>query len=281
MTALPPVPKHTPLDRTVAHAVWRHLRIWRVFMGQALVRETQFRANFLATVGVGAMQLVLALIPVLLLFSFTDSVKGWSRSEAIALTGMAQLAMGLLHLFVRSNADDFHTSIQTGALDLVLLKPVSAPFYLMTRLLQPAELFAVLSGLAVLLVGLKDGAGPGAVAIAQAVALIACGVTMVACVWCGISWTAIWTISSSALPGLVHDVLGAGRYPTAIYPVAMRALFVGVVPIAFATTFPAEALLGGGSWWVVLGGVVLTGIFLLVLRAWWRFAIRWYGSASS
>jgi ABC-2 type transport system permease protein len=281
MTPLPIVPKHRALDPTIVHAVRRHLRIWRVFMAQALVREMQFRTNFLATIGVGALQLLLALIPILLLYSFTDAVKGWSRADAIALTGMAQLVTGLLCLFVKSNADDFHSYIQMGALDLVVTKPMSAPFYLMTRLLQPAEIFAVFSGLAVLSVGLAGRGWPGPESIAQAVLLIACGVTMLACIWCGVSWTAVWTISSSALPEVVNSILAAGRYPVSFYPVALRALFVGVVPVAFATTFPVESLLGSGSWWIALGGIALTGTFLLLLRAWWHFAIRFYTSASS
>jgi len=282
MTPLPPVPKEVALDPTPVHAVRRHLRIWRVFMGQSLVREMQFRANFLATIGVGAMQLALALIPVLLLYSFTGTVKGWSRADAIALTGMAQMVTGLLCLFIKPNADDFHGYVQMGALDLVVTKPMAAPFYLMTRLLQPAEIFAVLSGLAVLAVGLAAGRGwPPLAGIAQSALLVACGVTLLACAWCGISWTAIWTISSSALPEVVHSMLGAGRYPVTFYPVALRAFFVGVVPVAFATTFPVESLLGSGSWRVVAGGIGLTGAFLLALRAWWRFAVRFYTSASS
>jgi ABC-2 type transport system permease protein len=54
-----------------------------------------------------------------------------------------------------------------------------------------------------------------------------------------------------------------------------------VVPITFLTTVPAEALLGRSTGtWLALSLAVAAG-FLCFCRAFWRFALRFYTSASS
>jgi len=58
-------------------------------------------------------------------------------------------------------------------------------------------------------------------------------------------------------------------------------VFSTVLPVAFLTTVPAEAILGLASGGSVLAGLVLAVLSLLGSRALWRFALRHYTSASS
>jgi ABC-2 type transport system permease protein len=54
-----------------------------------------------------------------------------------------------------------------------------------------------------------------------------------------------------------------------------------VVPVAFLTTFPAQALLGRLEDWIAVVSVVLAVLLFVVARAFWRFALRHYTGASS
>jgi ABC-2 type transport system permease protein len=61
----------------------------------------------------------------------------------------------------------------------------------------------------------------------------------------------------------------------------LRAFFTFVVPVAFLTTVPAEAILGRATGpWLLAGGAVAAGS-LVVSRWFWQFALRFYTSASS
>ncbi|MEB3255732.1 MAG: ABC-2 family transporter protein, partial [Synechococcaceae cyanobacterium] len=80
---------------------------------------------------------------------------------------------------------------------------------------------------------------------------------------------------------VLRAVLAAGRYPVSAYPPGLRTFFTLVVPITFLTTVPAESLLGRSSGsWLALSLAVALGSLLLA-RAFWRFALRFYTSASS
>jgi ABC-2 type transport system permease protein len=271
-----------PLDPTPLHAVRRHLRLWGRFATQAVVRETHYRASFVATLVVGLIQLALSLIPVLLLYSFAATVNGWSQGEVIALSGMFQASMALLAMTVQVNMNRMSSYIREGELDLILIRPVSSQFYVTLRWLDPAEIFNVLTGLAVIAIGLgRAGRAPSAVEIAQAAALAACGAVLLTCVWSALVYLAFWFTSVAPLPMLARDAMDAGRFPLAFYPVAVRAILGFVVPVGFATTFPVEALAGRASWWLVAAGIGLAAVAVALLRAYWRVAVRSYSSASS
>lgn len=274
--------KRTPLDPTPMHAARRHLRLWRRFVLQALVRETHYRANFVATIVVGTLQLAFSLIPVLLLFTFTDDIKGWSQGDVIALGGVYQIAVAILWFGIETNMERISLYVRHGDLDLILIRPISALFYVMLRWVKPAEIFMILTGLAVTVVGLSiSEEAPGAIEVAQAVLLIASGVILLTCAWTAIVITAFWSTTTGSVSMLVADFLQAGKYPLSFYPTAIRLFFAFIFPVGFASTFPVDALVGRGNWAVVLSGLVLAGAALVLLRVWWRFGVRFYSSASS
>jgi len=271
-----------PLDPTPLHAIRRHARLWRRFVTQGIVRETHYRASFLATLAVGVIQLVLSLVPVLLLYSFTDSVNGWDRGEVIALSGMYQASFAVLAMFVQPNMNRMSGYVRQGELDLILVRPVSSQFYVTLRWVDPAEIFNVLIGLTVVAVGLgRSGHVPSVAEALQALLLVACGMVLLTCVWSALVYLAFWFTTVEPIPMVARDVMDAGRFPLAFYPTAVR-LFLGFIfPVGFATTFPVEALAGRSSWTPAIAGMVITAIALILLRAYWRFAVRFYSSASS
>jgi ABC-2 type transport system permease protein len=271
-----------PLDRTWWHMQWRHLRLWRRFFAQAVVRETHFRAHFLTTLLVGLVQLGLGIVPTLLLFGFTSEVHGWSRAEVIALVGVFQIVTGLIATFVAPNLNRMTTYLTEGELDGVLLRPVSSQFYLTLRWINVAELTNVASGIVVLVLGLvQAGVRPGPAQIAQAFLLICCGLVLLTCVWSALSFLAFWLQSVNPIGFVFLSLVEAGRYPLVFFPVAVRTFLTFAFPVAFATTFPIRALAGDLGWSTVAIGVGLTAVALVLVRLVWRRGLLTYSSASS
>jgi ABC-2 type transport system permease protein len=271
-----------PLDRTWWHMQWRHLRLWRRFFAQAVVRETHFRAHFLTTLLVGLVQLGLGIVPTLLLFGFTSEVHGWSRAEVIALVGVFQIVTGLIATFVAPNLNRMTTYLTEGELDGVLLRPVSSQFYLTLRWINVAELTNVASGIVVLVLGLvQAGVRPGPAQVAQAVVLVVCGLVLLTAVWSAMSFLAFWLQSVNPIGFVFLSLVEAGRYPLVFFPVAVRTFLTFAFPVAFATTFPIRALAGDLGWSTVAIGVGLSVVALVLVRFVWRRGLLTYSSASS
>lgn len=274
--------RRPPLDRNWLHRQWRHLRLWRRFFAQAVVRETHYRAHFVTTLLVGLVQLGLGIVPLLLLFGFTDEVRGWSRAEVIAVVGMYQITSGLMATFVAPNLNRMTSYITEGELDVVLLRPVSSQFYLTLRWINVAELSNVATGVAVLVFGLTQaGLSPDALEIVQAGLLAVIGLVLLGSVWCALSFLAFWLQSVRAIGFIYLNLVEAGRYPLGFFPTAVRAFLTFAFPVAFATTFPVQALTGGLGWAPVGGGLGLAMTAVLLVRMLWRRGLRSYASASS
>lgn len=271
-----------PLDRSWLHKQWRHVRLWRRFLSQAVVRETHYRTHFLTTLLVGLIQLGLGIVPILLLFGYTSEVRGWSRAEVIAVVGMFQIVTGLMAAFVAPNLNRMTTYITEGELDVVLLRPVSSQFYLTLRWINVAELSNVASGLVVLVLGLvQSGADPNLSQIVQALVLASCGLVLLAAVWSAMSFLAFWLQSVNPIGAIYLNLAEAGRYPLVFFPVAVRAFLTFAFPVAFASTFPVQALSGDVGWTPVGGGLVLAAVGVTLVRLLWRRGLRSYASASS
>ncbi len=271
-----------PLDRNWLHKQLRHLRLWRRFLTQAVVRETHYRAHFVTTLLVGLVQLGLGIVPLLLLFGFTREVHGWSRAEVITLVGVYQIITGLMAAFVAPNLDRMTRYITEGELDGVLLRPVSSQFYLTLRWINVAELSNVVSGIAVVVIGLvQSGISPNVAQVLQALVLAACGLVLLATVWSAMSFLAFWLQSVNPIGAIYLNLVEAGRYPLAFFPVAVRAFLTFAFPVAFATTYPVQALAGDLGWMPVAGGIALAVTAVTLVRMLWRRGLRTYASASS
>lgn len=114
-----------------------------------------------------------------------------------------------------------------------------------------------------------------------ATVLLLSGVMLLYAVWFAIMTCSFWLVQVNNLDVLFFAVFEAARYPLAYFSSAIRALLTFVVPVAFATTFPVEALLGRVDVRLLPLGLGLTAIALALTHLFWNVAVRSYSSASS
>ena len=272
-----------PFRESAWDGIRRHARLWRRCLALAIVREMQFRANFSSIILVGLAQIVLGLVPILILFEHATEVDGWKRADMIVLLGIFQIMQGLVGFAVTRNMWELPQGVQHGTLDLMLIRPVNAQFYSSTRWVRPEMVFTLLGGLAVAIVGLVQGRGmPSAGQLVQVLILLACGLVLIGCISMAIAYLAFWMTNTGALIQFFsNEVLGAGRYPVSFFPFVFRVILTLLVPMAFAVTFPAQAITRGISWWIVLEAVGFAAVAVWLLRQFWNVAVRRYSSASS
>jgi ABC-2 type transport system permease protein len=140
----------------------------------------------------------------------------------------------------------------------------------------------VIAGLA--LIGwalVQNGQALSAGGVALAVALLVAGGLILYSLWFLLAGLSIWFVKVWNATEVLRYTLVAGRYPISAYPPALRVVFTLVLPVAFLTTVPAEALLGRASAAWALGSLAAAAISLVGTRLFWQFALRHYTSASS
>jgi ABC-2 type transport system permease protein len=263
-------------------AALRPLRLLGLYLRIGALNELQYRSNFAMQVFQSLIALLTGLAVLGLVFSQTSELNGWSRSELLAVMGVHILMGGLIATIIQPNMVRLMNDIRTGALDFILTKPEDGQLLISVREVRIWQLVDVLLGGFVLGVALRELALGLHLAqvLAFALALVVGGL-MIYCFWLSLTVAAFWVIRMDQVVELFDGVYQSGRWPVSIYPGWLRVSLTFLVPIAFAVTVPAEALIGR----LTPQTLALATLFGLALAAftrwWWRYGLRHYAGASS
>ncbi len=250
--------------------------LWRA----SLAEELQYRGNLVASIVGTLFWMAMALLTLAVFFHQTATLGGWEFWEVVALLGIFNALGGLIEAVVRPGLTRLVEDVRSGALDLILAKPVESQTYVSFRRLDVWRLTDFVTGLGLCAFGVfQTGRLPTAAGL-LAFALAFCAAALVLYAFCvALMSTAFWFVSVENL-SVVFDTLYEGaRYPVSAYPGALRFLFVYLIPIAWTTTIPAASLSGRLRPAVSLVACALAVLALLLTRLLWRHALRRYTSA--
>lgn len=258
----------------------RYWQVLKLFWSTAIAAELEYRLNFVIAALSSLGGLAGSLFGLSLFYRSGYQFQGWSWEEALIVLGAFTLLQGFSATFLAPNLNKIVRQVQEGTLDFVLLKPISSQFWLSTRTLSPWGIPDLFFGLMMIgYAGSRLDIEP--IAYVLAIPPLVFGFLSLYSLWFMLGATSIWFVKIYNVTEVLRGLLEAGRFPVVAYPVAYRVFLTFVIPVAFLTTVPAQALLGRVEWGWMLGAVVLAIALLQISRWFWRFALRFYTSASS
>ena len=258
----------------------RYFRVIGYFWSAALAAEMEYRTNFLIAALSSLGNLAGSLLGLFLFYRVGYRFQGWSWEEALIVLGIFTMLMGFANTFLVPNLNRIVRHVQQGTLDFVLLKPIGSQFWLSTRTLSPWGFPDLVVGFSLIgyagnrlhleVVNYLVGLPPLVFSLISLYSL-----------WFILSATTIWFVKIYNVTQVLRGLLEAGRYPMAAYPAIYRFFFTFIIPVAFLTTVPANAMLERStSNWMLGSGLLALGL-LWTSHWFWRFALRFYTSASS
>jgi ABC-2 type transport system permease protein len=259
-----------------------YFRLLAAFFRVSIRGEMAYRVNFFVQLFQSLLDLGISLGGLAVVFSFTDTLGGWRPDEVLALVGVYFLVGGMIGLMIQPGMEDFIESVRDGTLDFTLTKPEDAQLLVSIRRVDVWKLIDILLGFIVLgaslaRLGATIGMGEAAVFILMLVA----GGLIIYSFWLVLATLSFWFVRVENILVVFQSMYEAGRWPISLYPGWLRYGLTFVVPVAFATTIPAEALTSRLSWWTLLGAVALAAMLLLVSRGFWRLGLRRYSGTSA
>jgi ABC-2 type transport system permease protein len=258
-----------------------HLRLWWQFVLTDAMLLTEYRTSFIFGAARQVASLGLTIFSFGLLYQYTDSIAGWSREELLVLLGVFWTFSALWDLLL-DGMSRIGQDVREGTMDFVLLRPVSAQFFLSLRHVWLLDGFGLLMGLALIAyAGTRAGLQWSLAGILLAMFLCLCGTVTIYALRFMLVTCAFWLIEVKTLYLLLHPVFEVGRYPVTFFKGWVRTLITFVVPVAFATTFPTQALLGTLDLRLVPVAPLLAVTTLYVSHRFWLLAVRHYTSATS
>jgi len=255
-------------------------RTLRVFWGTSLASEMEYRLNFVTSAVNSLGQLVGTLLTVNLLYSKNYTFGGWDRDAAYLVIALFTLMEGITASALSPNLSKIVSHVQRGTLDFILLKPLDAQVQLSTRNLTPWGFPNV-----VFAIGLLAYAGGRLHLTWQGYALgvlsVGLSIVILYALWYMVATTTIWFTKVWNATEVLRAFIESGKYPMAAYHPAVRFFLTFVLPVAFLTTVPAELMRGQRAGWFLAVEAAVAGGLLVISRVFWKWALRYYTSASS
>ncbi len=258
------------------------LRVFGVYLKINVLNEAAYRVNFYVQLFESLVELGTALAGLAVVFTYTGDLHGWTPDEMLALVGVYFMAGGVIGLVIRPSLEQFITAVRDGSLDFTLTKPEDSQLLASVQTVNIWKLIDIVMGAAVLgtalaRLGEKIGAGQAAMFGLMALA----GVVIIYSFWLMLATLSFWFVRVENILVIFQSMYEAGRWPLSLYPNWLRFALTFVVPVAFATTIPAEALTGRLSINTLLGAVALALFLALLSRFVWRLGLRRYSGASA
>ena len=259
-----------------------YLRLFGVYFKLSVMGELAYRVNFYVQLFQSLVELATALTGLAVIFSYTSSLAGWTPNEMLALVGVYFITGGLIGLVISPSLEQFINSVRDGTLDFTLVKPEDAQFLMSFQVVNIWKVIDIVMGFAVLvtaLIRLGDKVGAGQAATFSLMLLT--GGLIIYSFWLILATLSFWFVRVENILVIFQSMYEAGRWPISLYPGWLRFALTFVVPVAFATTVPAQALTGHLTQGTLAGALTAALVLLIVSRLFWRLGLRHYSGASA
>ncbi len=266
--------------------VARYLRLYVAMGRYGLARELAFRGNFAVKVLVEVLWLSILIVFYRTIFSKTSNVAGWSEPEYLFFVGCYFSLAGLIEALFLENCNEFADLIRTGDLDFYLLKPIDEQFLITCRKIDWGCVPNVLIGAVIMGVALAQyGWTFDAAQVVLFLVLFSCGTGLAYSLLLALTSVSVWFTRNQSLYEMWWLFTSLMRYPKEIFTGTLATpvgwFFWFVVPILLVSNLPARTMVRVFDWPLVGFMIAITPVSLIASRAFFRYALRRYRSASS
>lgn len=262
----------------------KYLRVYRTLFKYSFIQATAYRAGFLLQMGVELGYQVVFIVFFLVVLGNVHEIGGWSRYQVLFLSGLnivaSELILGSIFIF---GLWQLPSAIKDGDIDVALLKPMNTLFNLTLSKPYFAGILATLPGICLMCYAaahLPYTLSP--LAVGLGVLLFLSGLVAAYSVSVIIASFCFYFVNASALPKAASTIINSYiSNPASIYQGALRAVLFLVIPVAFVTSVPAEAMIRTVSLSAAVGSPIIAFVFLRIAIFTWNRMIKHYSSASS
>jgi len=258
----------------------KYLRVW------FLLSIATFQSFFVSRFGAGLFLLGKMIrflffgLFLILLLSRTKVLAGYNIWQIILFYLTFNLIDSATQMLFRK-VYRFREQIVKGGFDLTLVKPVNSLFNSLlgwTDILDFITLFPL-----AIMIGFTISKIPeiNFIRIIYYLILIINGLLIATAFHIIVLSLAILTTEIDHTIMIYRDFTGMGKVPINIYAEPLRSFLTFVIPVGIMMNFPVDALIGALSFSGVLIAIAICAIFLSLSLFLWKYALRYYTSASS
>lgn len=260
----------------------RYLKIYVRLLKINFSALVVYRSNFVSDVAASLFWGIFSVISMYLLTSRVTTVYSWKREELMVLTGVYSIVIGIFHVVFSGNFRRFSRVIHLGQLDSVLIKPVDSQFLLSFYIVNYATIPRIIGGIVFVIIYLnRIGVTVNMVDIVLFSIVTCIGILLLYSVWYVIVSITIWQSNLSNITDFLFDFTSSAKYPQEMYQDLKQFVLFIFIPLTLIVTVPTKILLHRSYTNDMIAASIFAVVFFIISRKFWKFALRYYTSASS
>jgi ABC-2 type transport system permease protein len=271
------------MDKPPTSALARYGSIYAALWKYSVVREMQFKVNFILWIIVELLWFALQLTFIAVIYSHTDRIGDWTKWQVVFLMGTSTFIQQLFSAFLLTNLVQLSELIRKGTLDFMLLLPVNTRFLISFRQIDLGGFVNAAVACAVMIyAGLQLGLSPTLTQLAGFLLLVIAGLMIHYSLLLMLASSSFWTVRAQGIVWGYYNLFNIARLPDAAFRGTFKAFFTFVLPMLLVANVPAKLVtekLQTPMEMLLLAGMSM--VLFAVSEIVWRWSIRHYTSASS
>jgi ABC-2 type transport system permease protein len=264
-------------------SVQRYASIYTALWKNSLVREMQFKLNFLLWIVVELLWFALQLTFIAVIYSHTDHIGDWSKWQVVFLMGTSTFIQQLFSALLLSNLVHLSEDIRTGRLDFMLLLPVNTRFLISLRQVDLGGFVNAAVACAVMIyAGLQLSLSPRFEQCIGFLLLVIAGLLVHYSLMLMLAASSFWTVRAQGIVWGYYNLFNIARLPDAAFRGLFKVFFTYALPMLLVANVPAKLMTEKlRSTWEMLLLAAMAGVLFVISEFVWRRSVRHYTSASS
>ena len=258
-----------------------YAEVYRVQLKNNWVREAVYRTNFLTTLAVDVIWIIVELSLFTIIYANVPTLAGWTRDQVFFFLGIFFSADALYTTLFQRNFWQFSDLVNKGELDILLTKPVHPLFLALSRWINISNILNIGLGLGIAIKYAGPAGFDGGWKWALLPLWLLVGMLTQTLVRFAFSIWIFWTERSFALSRLYYQFFQLATKPDSLYPAMVRYIILTFLPFAFISSIPTRALLHGLELKEYALVFFVLAAFTIFNAVMWRKGLNRYQSASS
>jgi ABC-2 type transport system permease protein len=261
----------------------RYLGLYGELWRNSVVREMQFKTNFLLWIFVEMIWFALQLTFIGVLYLHTDTIGSWSKWQVVTLIGASHLIQQIFTALFLTNMMQISENIRTGRLDFMLLLPVNTRFLVSLRQVDLGGFVNAASAVAVMIYACaRMHFSPTLPHVLAFILLVGVGILIHYSLMFMLASTSFWSVRAQGIVWGYYNLFNIARLPDEAFRGVFKAFFTFAIPMILVVNVPVRLLVSKLSHPWDIAPLLGMAVVCYLLSEWvWKISLRRYTSASS
>lgn len=261
----------------------KYFIVYFQFAKNSLMGCLEYRTNFFIMLGVECIYLISKLLYVVFVYKTDIVVNGVTPDGMMLFIGTFILMTAIYTGLFMDNFYQLPEHVRNGSLDMFITKPVSLQFMVTTRRLNFAlPIPNIIAGIIMVITACRRiGIDFSAANIAGYIGMLISGTFVAYAVFLFPQVLSFWTVKTNAITEIADKCWDFNNMPMLIYKKWLQRIGTFFIPLFFITNIPAMYLLKMLKPGLIIWTIAAPVLFMVLIRLFWKHAVKSYSSASS